>query len=71
MSHSSPMDYVHLVAKLSDLKEEHYQNVLALSTIIELLIDKGLITREELERKAMELDQFMDQFTNHPPYPTV
>ncbi|WP_458460871.1 hypothetical protein [Paenibacillus sp.] len=59
------MDEVHMAAKLADLKEEHYRNTLALSTIIELLIDKGILTREEVERKAIELDSFMA----HPPYP--
>ncbi|MNW55855.1 hypothetical protein D3C74_335430 [compost metagenome] len=54
-----------MAAKLADLKEEHYRNTLALSTIIELLIDKGILTREEVERKAAELDSFMA----HPPYP--
>lgn len=47
----SGMDYVQLMAKLGDLKEEHYRNTLALSTIIELLIDKGILTREEVEKK--------------------
>ncbi len=63
----SSMDYVQMMAKLGDLKDEHYRNTLALSTIIELLVDKGILTREEVERKAAELDQFMV----HSPYPMV
>ncbi|BFH65997.1 MULTISPECIES: hypothetical protein [Paenibacillus] len=63
----SGMDYVQMMAKLGDLKDEHYRNTLALSTIVELLIDKGILTREEVERKAAELDQFMV----HSPYPMV
>ncbi|GAB6990987.1 hypothetical protein [Paenibacillus pini] len=63
----SSADYVHLMATLGDLKDEHYRNTLALSTMIELLIDKGILTREEVEKKAAELDQFM----THSPYPTV
>lgn len=59
------MDIVHIAAKLGDLKDEHYRNTLALSTIIELLIDKGLLTREEIACKAEELDRFM----SHPSYP--
>lgn len=58
-SSGTAMDIVHMAAKLGDLKDEHYRNTLALSTVIELLIDKGLLTREEVERKAEELDQFM------------
>ncbi|MGW8958760.1 hypothetical protein [Paenibacillus sp. NPDC055715] len=65
--HRSAMDEVCMVAKLADLKDEHYRNTLALSTLIELLVDKGMVTREELERKAAELDRFMA----HLPYPTV
>nr|WP_106769621.1 hypothetical protein [Paenibacillus faecalis] len=66
-SSGTAMDIVHMVAKLGDLKDENYRNTLALSTIIELLIDKGILTREEVEHKAKELDQFM----SHPSYPNV
>ncbi|MFD0621370.1 MULTISPECIES: hypothetical protein [Paenibacillus] len=59
------LDHVNLVAKLADLKEEHYRNTLALCTLIELLVDKGLFTREEIAAKANELDQLMV----FPPYP--
>lgn len=59
------MEDVGIVAKLADLKEEHYRNTLALSTLIELLVEKGLLTREEVEHKAAELDSFMA----HLPYP--
>ncbi|MFB5676934.1 hypothetical protein ACE3NQ_21095 [Paenibacillus terreus] len=59
------MEDVGIVAKLADLKEEHYRNTLALSTLIELLVEKGLLTREEVESKAAELDSFMA----HLPYP--
>ncbi|MFM9280817.1 hypothetical protein [Paenibacillus jiagnxiensis] len=59
------MEEVGIVAKLADLKEEHYRNTLALSTLIELLVEKGLLTREEVEHKAAELDSFMA----HSPYP--
>ena len=59
------MDMVHMMAKLGDMKDEHYRNTLAISTIIELLVDKGILTREELAIKADELDQFIAC----PPYP--
>lgn len=42
---------VDLIGKLADLKDNHYQHVVALGAIIELLIEKGLITQEEIERK--------------------
>ncbi len=63
----SAMEEVGLAAKLADLKEEHYRNTLALSTIIELLIEKNILTREEVEKKAAELDSFMESS----PYPMV
>ncbi|WP_438348389.1 hypothetical protein ACP8HI_22715 [Paenibacillus sp. FA6] len=53
------MDIMHMMAKLGDMKDEHYRNTLAISTIIELLVDKGILTREELAIKADELDQFI------------
>ncbi|MFE4712373.1 hypothetical protein ACFRAM_15985 [Paenibacillus sp. NPDC056722] len=58
-SSSISMDLVQFIGKLGDLKDEHYHMTLALSAIIELLIDKGLITRQELEHKTAELDQLM------------
>ncbi|WP_010279091.1 hypothetical protein [Paenibacillus senegalensis] len=48
---------VDIIGKLADLKLEHYKNTLAISAVIELLIDKGVITREEVEAKAKQLDQ--------------
>ena len=58
-SFSTSMDLVDFIGKLGDLKDEHYHMTLALSAMIELMIDKGLITREELERKTAELNRLM------------
>jgi hypothetical protein len=52
-SHLSEVD---LIGKLADLKEEHYKNTLVLSAVIELLIEKDLISMEEIEAKAADLD---------------
>ena len=57
---SSVRDHLNLVAKLADLKEEHYRILLTLSAVAELLIDKGLITRQELELKTAALDTELD-----------
>ncbi|MFD3258984.1 hypothetical protein ACE3MQ_10270 [Paenibacillus lentus] len=65
-SYASPMNEVNILAKLADLKEDHYQQLLTLSAMMELLIEKGVLTREEITKKATELDNFMA----HPPYPT-
>lgn len=56
-----------MMAKLGDMKDEHYRNTLALSTMIELLVDKGILTRDELATKADELDQLI----SCSPYPMV
>ncbi|WP_414859305.1 hypothetical protein [Paenibacillus haidiansis] len=61
------MNEIHLLAKLADMKEEHYRQLVTLSAIMELLVEKGLLTRSEIERKAAELDKFTDP----PPYPTA
>ncbi|AHV99689.1 hypothetical protein [Paenibacillus sabinae] len=58
-SFSSNMELVQFIGKLGDLKDEHYHMTLALSAAVELLIEKGLITRKELERKMSELDHLM------------
>lgn len=59
--HSSPtMEQVHLAAKLADLKEDHYRLLLNLSAMTELLIEKGVLTREEIALKAAALDRELD-----------
>jgi hypothetical protein len=58
---ASAMDHLNLVAKLADLKEDHYRILLTLSAMTELLIDKGLLTREELELKSAALDTELDE----------
>ncbi|MGO4539083.1 hypothetical protein [Paenibacillus sp. YIM B09110] len=62
MKSKSPASWEHvqLVAKLADLKDDHYRTVLALSAMLELFIEKGLLTREELSAKQEELDAQME-----------
>ncbi|WP_312336500.1 hypothetical protein [Anaerospora hongkongensis] len=50
------MNIVEVVGQLADLKSVDYRNTLAISVLIDLLIDKGMITREEFVRKAAELE---------------
>ncbi|QRG67658.1 hypothetical protein [Brevibacillus choshinensis] len=50
------MKEVNLIAKLADLQEVDYQNTLVLHAVIELLVAKGLFTRDELAGKMSELD---------------
>ncbi|MGZ7444787.1 hypothetical protein [Paenibacillus sp. TH7-28] len=65
--YSLPMNEVNVLAKLADMKEDHYHQLVTLSAIIELLTEKGILTREEVEKKALEIDGFMTP----PPYPSV
>jgi hypothetical protein len=52
----SIMDQIDLIAKLADLKEQHYKNTLVLTAVLDLLTEKGLLTEQEIRNKAMELE---------------
>jgi hypothetical protein len=54
--------YVDLAARLADLKEEHYRQLLAVTTLIELLVDKGLLTEEEIRAKAAEMEAEVERY---------
>ncbi|AIQ61703.1 hypothetical protein [Paenibacillus borealis] len=58
-SFSTSMDLVQFIGKLGDLKDEHYHLILVQSALIELLIAKGLFSRQELEHQIAELDRLM------------
>ncbi len=62
----SPLEEVNWIGKLADLKEEHYRNTLLVTAMMELLIDKGLVTRGELAKKMAELDRIMTPDPTHP-----
>lgn len=48
---------VDIIGKLADLKDQHYRNTLLLSAIVELLVEKNLLTTDDLDRKIKQLDQ--------------
>lgn len=50
------MDQINLVGKVADLKDQHYQNTLVLSAILELLTEKGILTEQEVRHKLSQLD---------------
>lgn len=50
------MNIVEVISQLADLKSIDYRNTLAISVLIDLFIDKGIITRDEFVRKATELE---------------
>ncbi|GAA4724232.1 hypothetical protein [Brevibacillus fulvus] len=52
----SPLQQVQMIAKLADLQEWNEQNRLLLDALIDLLIEKGVISEQELQAKAAQLD---------------
>jgi len=61
MQSHSALNEVHIMAKLADLSDTDYQNTLVLHALIEILIEKGVLTREQLLAKARQLDTQLDQ----------
>lgn len=47
---------VHLYALLADMKDIDYKNLLSITIVIDLLIEKGIISAEEIVNKFNELD---------------
>jgi len=47
---------VDILYQISNLKETDYKNILVLTSLVELLIEKGIITRGELVNKTKEMD---------------
>ncbi|KGG79508.1 hypothetical protein Y919_11570 [Caloranaerobacter azorensis H53214] len=50
------MNDIDIISQLSDLKEIDYRNTLAIASIIEVLVDKGIINRNDIAIKAKQLD---------------
>ncbi|MTI70112.1 MAG: hypothetical protein FH751_07675 [Firmicutes bacterium] len=50
------MNELDILAQIGDLKEIDYRNTLAIASLIEVLVEKGLITRHDIARKSKELD---------------
>ncbi|HHU48260.1 MAG: hypothetical protein ACOYEH_05785 [Caldicoprobacterales bacterium] len=51
------MNKLDILAQIGDMKEIEYRNTLALTSIIELLLEKNIISREDISKKAEELDR--------------
>lgn len=47
---------VNIIGQIADLKDTDYKNTLALTTLLELLIEKNLFTREDFSQKARDLE---------------
>jgi len=48
--------FLDLASQLSEMKHDHYKQLLAISTLIELLVDKGVLSPEEIRTKASEME---------------
>jgi hypothetical protein len=46
-----------VIAQIGDMKEVEYRNTLAITSIIEILLEKNIISREDFAKKAEELDK--------------
>ncbi|WP_418789186.1 hypothetical protein [Paenibacillus agilis] len=57
---SSMWSNIDLIAQIADLKQDNYRLTLALSTLMELLVEKGIVEQDDISRKALELDQFLE-----------
>jgi hypothetical protein len=55
-AHPRGWDEVRLLACLADMKEIDYRNTLAVASLIELLVERGVVDPEALARKARQLD---------------
>lgn len=62
----SHLEEVNWIGKLADLKVEHYRNTLLVTALMDLLVEKGLLAREEIETKMNELDRIMIPGPSHP-----
>lgn len=50
------MDRLDIIGQIADLKDVDYKNTLGIVSIIELLIEKGIITKNDITKKAKFLD---------------
>ncbi|MFC4601376.1 hypothetical protein [Cohnella hongkongensis] len=48
--------FLDLASQVSEMKQDNYKQLLALSTLIELLVEKGLLTAEEIREKSSEME---------------
>jgi hypothetical protein len=47
---------VEMYAQLADLKQIDYQNTLVITALVELLVEKGLLTRKDVLDKVNQLE---------------
>lgn len=52
----SHLNEIDMIGKLADLKDEQYHQSLVVQALIELFVEKGIVTRKELALKAAQLE---------------
>lgn len=52
---------IDLFATLADMKDVDYKVTLAITALIDLLVEKGVISREEMAARAQRLDAAGDE----------
>ena len=54
------MNELDIMSQISNLKSIDYKNTLAISTLIELLIEKGIFSKKEFSNMANFLDKIAE-----------
>ncbi|MBS4534010.1 hypothetical protein GOQ29_00055 [Clostridium sp. D2Q-14] len=50
------MNEIDVYSKISELKDVDYRNTLAIASIVEVLVEKGIIERNDIAKKSHLLD---------------
>ena len=58
---ASTWQFLEFASQLSDMKQDNYRQLLALATLIEVLVDKGVVTAEEIAAKASLMEAELDR----------
>ncbi|WP_134702343.1 hypothetical protein [Ammoniphilus sp. YIM 78166] len=56
MGRFNPFNEVEVIAQIADLKEVDYKNTLVITALVELLVEKGVLSRQEILSKAQQLE---------------
>jgi len=58
---SSPAwDFVQLAGAVADLRRDQYRILLTVGVLVDVLVERGLITREELDSRTSTLDDELE-----------
>gem|GEM_PF-6122222 len=69
MSSTLQYEFIKLAARIADMKQEQYDELLTLTSLISVLIDKGIVSQDELLLKKQTLDLTFESLIPHPLHP--